>query len=75
MKNRTATFQSAHEFSYKIDKIEKNDDSLNIENKEIIKSEENKNKQGKIKIKEEEAKNENNIDDREDSEESFGIDD
>ena len=75
LKNRTATFQSAHEFIYKNDKIEKNDNSLNIENKEIIKSEEKKNKQGKIKIKEEEAKNENNIDDREDSEESFGIDD
>ena len=27
LKNKTATFQSAHEFSYKIDKIEKKEDA------------------------------------------------
>ena len=72
MKNKTATFQSAHEFSYKIDKIEKNESKNKIKTNKLLKSEDNLAKERNV-IKEEDEKKENN-DDQEDSEESFGLD-
>ena len=60
--------QSAHEFSYKIDKTDNKS-----ENNKLLKSEINQIKEGSNIIKEEEEKNENNIEDQEDSEESFGL--
>ena len=75
LKNKTAMFQSAHEFSYKIDKTNNNDDSINSKNNKIIKTESNEIKEVDENTKEEnEGKNGNNIDDQEDSEESFGLD-
>ena len=70
LKNKTAMFQSAHEFSYKIDKTDKNGNKL--ENNNLLKNEENQIKEGSNIIKENE-KIENNIEDQEDSEESFGL--
>ena len=72
MKNKTATFQSAHEFSYKIDKVDKNESKDKIKKNKLLKSEDILSKEGNV-IKEEDEKNENN-DDQEDSEESFGLD-
>ena len=73
LKNKTAMFQSAHEFSYKIDKTNKKEDSEAYKNNNLLKSEDNKKKEDNIFIiKEEEEKNNNN--DEEDSEESFGLD-
>ena len=66
LKNKTAMFQSAHEFSYKIDKTNKDANKL--------KTEENK-KEGNNIIKEEDEKNENNLDEQEDSGDSLGLDD
>ena len=66
LKNKTAMFQSAHEFSYKIDKTNKDGNKL--------KTEENK-KVGINIIKEEDEKNENNLDEQEDSGDSLGLDD
>ena len=72
LKNKTATFQSAHEFSYKIDKIQKSESEEKSKKNKLLKSEDNQVKEGNI-IKEEDEKKENN-DDQEDSEESFGLD-
>ena len=67
LKNKTAKFQSAHEFSYKIDKIN---------NKEMNNSKAEENKKEKINtIKEEDEKIENNVDEQEDSGDSLGLDD
>ena len=63
LKNKTAMLQSAHEFSYKIDKTDNKS-----ENNKLLKSEINQIKEGSNIIK-----NENNIEDQEDSEESFGL--
>ena len=75
LKNKTSMFQSAHEFSYKIDKTNNTDDSINSQNKKIIKTEINEIKEEEAeKIKEENrGNNGNNTDDQEDSEESFGL--
>ena len=76
LKNKTAQFQSAHEFSYKIDKIEQDEDLLKPEeNNSSSKNEDNKKKEENNVIKEEDVKkenNENNVDEY--SEESFGLD-
>ena len=83
LKNKTAQFQSAHEFSYKIDKIENEEDLLKPEDNVSSKNEneENNKKEENNDIKEEDPKNEdneknenneNNVDDY--SEESFGLD-
>ena len=68
LKNKTAMLQSAHEFSYKIDKTDNKS-----ENNKLLKSEGNQIKEGSKMIKEKDEKNENNIEDQEDSEESFGL--
>ena len=80
LKNKTAMFQSAHEFSYKIDKIDKidktdkKDNEKKIKNNEQkIKSRENNNnsKEGNNTIKEEDEKNDNEINWYEESEDSI----
>ena len=72
LKNKTSQFQSAHEFSYKIEKTGEEDDILKSQNIESSKNEDNKNKEENNVIKEEEdVKNENNISDHEDSQESL----
>ena len=81
LKNKTAIFQSAHEFSYKIDKTNNTKDDLeklknkNEGNTEEINKKDTNNKDNIYKIKEE--KTENNTEDQEqdDSESSFGLDD
>ena len=59
---------------YKIDKIEQSEDLLNPEDNSTSKNESNKKKEDNNAIKEEDTKNENNIDDNDYSEESFGLD-
>ena len=67
LKNKTAMLQSAHEFSYKIDKTDNKS-----ENNKLLKSEGNQIKEGINMIKEKDEKNGNNNEDQEDSE-SFGL--
>ena len=62
-------FQSAHEFSYKIDKTDKKDKKSPIN--KILKTEDNKLKEKNNIIKEEKEKI---IEDQEDSEDSFRLD-
>ena len=69
LKNKTAMFQSAHEFSYKIDKTDKKDKKSPIN--KILKTEDNKLKEKNNIIKEEKEKI---IEDQEDSEDSFRLD-
>ena len=78
LKNKTASFQSAHEFSYNINKKQELENTDNNDNKEP------KSNTNVIKITED-NKNENNINDnndnkdnieeQDDSESSFGLDD
>ncbi len=71
LKNKTAMFQSAHEFSYKIDKVDKKeetDKSLKIDDNKIKENTEQINKEKEEK----EEKKDNNDEIEEDSgEESF----
>ena len=76
LKNKTSTFQSAHELSYKIDK-EKGQESHDLENQknDSKKDEEldkNENSNNNNNVTETKEKNEN---DQDDSESSFGLDD
>ena len=94
LKNKTATFQSAHEFSYNIDKTNQEEEKLQNNNKndennkkdtndnlseikEENKDENNKNK-NKKKNNNNSNKNNNNeniIEEQDESESSFGLDD
>ena len=78
LKNKTATFQSAHEFSYNIKKQEELGNLQNDDKKEPNKEDTN-DKPSKITedIKNENSQNNNNdiIEEQDDSESSFGLDD
>jgi len=80
LKNKTATFQSAHEFSYNINKQQESENIQNDDNKDVKNNKEDTN--DKLNKITEDNKNENNnnnnndnIEEQDDSESSFGLDD
>ena len=91
LKNKTATFQNTHEFSYNIDKTKQDEEKLENNNeidennkkdnlseiKEENKEEKNKNNNNNQSknIKDKNNNNENIIEEQDDSESSFGLDD
>ena len=74
LKNKTAMFQSAHEFSYKIDKVDKKeetDKSLKIDDNKIKENTEQINKEKEEKEEKEEKKDNNDEIEEDSGEESF----